>query len=240
MYIACQKGQANMKAFAYTRCSTAGQANEGVTLEAQKDRAAAWCTASGHELAEVFTDAGISGKKASNRPALQAALDAVCQTAKREGGAALVVYSLSRLARSTKDALAIAERLRKAGADLISLSERIDTGGAAGKLFYTVFAAFAEFERDVIAERTKTALAFKKANGERVGQVPFGFDLAADGVRLIPNAAEQATLADLRTMRAARWTWERISAELNARGLFNKSGSRWTLHNARKVFLAAA
>ena len=66
----------------------------------------------------LHADEGLSGKSAANRPALRAALDQACT-----GKAALVVYSLSRLARSTRDALSISERLAKAGADLVSLSE---------------------------------------------------------------------------------------------------------------------
>jgi DNA invertase Pin-like site-specific DNA recombinase len=63
-----------------------------------------------------------------------------------ERKAALIVYSLSRLARSTKDAIAISERLAKNGADLVSLSERIDTTTAAGKIVFRMLAVLAEFE----------------------------------------------------------------------------------------------
>ncbi len=232
------------QAVIYVRVSTLGQA-ESVSPEAQRARAEAWALANGYAVAGVFTDAGISGKRIGNRPALTAALDLVCSLAKqakrvKDETPALVCYSLSRLARSTRDALAIGERLEKAGADFVSLSERIDTSGAAGKLFYAMLAAFAEFERDVIAERTKLALSHKRAKGERLGSIPFGFTVAADRVTLIPEAKEQATLTDLRTMREAGWTWKRIADELNARGMFNRSGDAWTLHNARKIFLAVA
>ena len=111
----------------YLRVSTAGQVAEGVSLEAQEARARKWAEANGYIVAGVHCDAGISGKRAGNRPGLQSALTEVC----RNKGA-LVVYSLSRLARSTKDAITIAERLEKAGADLVSLSEKIDTTSAAG------------------------------------------------------------------------------------------------------------
>jgi hypothetical protein len=95
-----------MRAIGYVRVSTAEQAAEGVSLDAQRARIAAWAHANAAELTAVYTDAGLSGGRADNRPGLQAALDAAC-TAK----AALVVYSLSRLARSTRDAITISERL---------------------------------------------------------------------------------------------------------------------------------
>src|ERR1039457_3298696 len=107
-----------MQAVAYLRVSTTKQVDEGISLEAQEAKARAWASSRGLEL-QVFADAGISGKKASNRPGLQAAIKAACHEK-----APLVFYSLSRLARSTGAALAIAKRLEKAGADFVSLSDR--------------------------------------------------------------------------------------------------------------------
>ncbi len=120
------------KAIGYIRVSTPGQANNGVSLEGQRERITAWCEMYGYVLDAVHVDAGISGKRADNRDGLQKALKAVC----KRRGQAIVVYSLSRLARSTQDCLAIAEKLRKAGADLVSLSEKIDTTTAAGKMVF--------------------------------------------------------------------------------------------------------
>ena len=91
--------QTSKLAIGYIRCSTMRQADEGVSLEAQGDRIKLWCDSTGHELkAPVFVDAGLSGGRADNRPNLQLALDEACRMK-----AALVVYSLSRLARSTID-----------------------------------------------------------------------------------------------------------------------------------------
>jgi len=115
-------GSTMKKAIGYLRVSTAGQATDGVSLDAQRERIEAWAKAHDFELLGIQRDAGISGGKASNRPGLQKALDLACKER-----AALVVYSLSRLARSTRDALEISARLDKAGADLVSLSESIDT-----------------------------------------------------------------------------------------------------------------
>lgn len=219
-------------AYGYIRVSTTDQAEHGVSLDAQRERIESWCAANGYRLVDVFTDAGISAKRADNRPALKAALDMVCErrSGSKCGGAALIVYSLSRLARSTRDAIAIAERLDKAGADLVSLSERIDTTSAAGKMVFRMLAVLAEFERDLVSERTTAALAHMKANGQRVGTVPYGFDLADDGATLIPNDTEQAVIADIRAMRAEGMKLEPIAAALTARAVPTKTGrsSRWT------------
>ena len=95
------------QAVGYIRVSTERQADEGVSLEAQKGKIAAWCAANGYELVTVYVDAGISGKRKDTRPELQNALKAI------KKDTALVVYSLSRLARSTKDAISINEAIAK-------------------------------------------------------------------------------------------------------------------------------
>ncbi len=221
-----------MKAIGYVRVSTTGQAVDGVSLEAQQARIEAWCTANDFELASLYVDAGISGKRADNRAGLQDALQAACEAR----GAALVVYSLSRLARSTKDAIAIAEQLEKAGADLVSLSERIDTTTAAGKMVFRMLAVLAEFERDLVSERTIAALSHKAGRGERVGEILFGWSLDADGVALIENPAEQAILADIRELRGDGWTYRAIAAELTGRGVLTKKGNAdWTHQSVASI-----
>ena len=112
-----------------------------------------------------------------------------------------MVYSLSRLARSTADTLAIADQLHKNDVDLVSLSENIDTTSAAGKMLFRMLAVLAEFERDQISERTSSALQHKKIRGELVGSVPYGYSLAVDGVRLVTNDEEQKVLPLVRRLR---------------------------------------
>lgn len=224
-----------MKAIGYIRVSTENQATDGVSLEAQSARIAAYCHANGLELAGVFVDAGISGKRADNRPELQAALNAVCKDK-----AALVVYSLSRLARSVKDTLAISERLERAGADLVSLSEKIDTTSAAGRMVFRMLSVLAEFERDLVSERTKAAMIHLKAAGQRVGTVPFGWNLAADGVSLVPNDAEQTVLATIRQLRTAGQSLRDIASYLNTEGISTKKGrATWYASTVASVLKAA-
>jgi DNA invertase Pin-like site-specific DNA recombinase len=183
-------------AIGYVRVSTEGQAVAGVSLEAQRAKIAAWCELNGLTLSAVYSDAGLSGKRADNRPELQRALDHACKVK-----GALVVYSLSRLARSTKDTITIGERLDKAGADLVSLSEKIDTTSAAGRMIFRMLAVLSEFERDCISERTSLALQHKRSKGERVGTVPYGYCVGSDGVQLVPHSGEQETIQRMRTLR---------------------------------------
>lgn len=85
-------------------------------------------------------------------------------------GDAVVVCSFDRLARSTKDLLQLADTFEGRGVDLISLSERIDTSTPQGKLFFTISAAFAEFERAIIRERQAEGIAIAKAEGRMGGR----------------------------------------------------------------------
>ena len=213
-----------MHAIGYVRVSTEGQVVDGVSLEAQQSRIHAWCTANGYTLLGIEIDAGLSGGRSDNRPALQRAITSACgQTA------ALVVYSLSRLARSTKDAIAISDRLAKSGADLVSLSERIDTTSATGKMVFRMLAVLAEFERDQIAERTKGALLHLKTQGKRISRIiPFGYDLARDGESLLTNAAEHTTIQLIHSLRADGLSLRQIAAALMARGIASKTGRPWS------------
>lgn len=213
------------QAIGYIRVSTEQQADEGVSLEAQKAKIAAWCLVNDYELVSVQVDAGISGKSMEKRQGLQAAL------AGMKKDMVLVVYSLSRLARSTKDTLAISEQLDKAGADLVSLSERIDTTGAAGKMMFRMLAVLAEFERDVISERTCMAMAHKKAKGEKYAPVPFGYS-ELDG-RLVAVESESLVVAEILSHRKAGKTLVQIADDLNERGIEGKRGGKWHASTVR-------
>lgn len=207
-------------AVAYIRVSTTDQAVEGVSLEAQKAKIKAWCMLNDYTLDGVFIDAGISGKRADNRPELQAALLACPK------GGAVVVYSLSRLARSTADTLAIADQLQKKQVDLVSLSEKIDTTTAAGKMVFRMLAVLAEFERDQVSERTTMAMRHKKAAGERVGTIQYGYSLGEDGVRLVENPSEQKVVRLVKQLRGENLTLQSIADKLTAKG-YKPRGKAW-------------
>jgi DNA invertase Pin-like site-specific DNA recombinase len=222
-------------AVGYVRVSTERQASEGVSLEAQRERIEGWATANGLTLAACYVDAGLSGGRADNRPGLQAALVDAC---KRR--APLVVYSLSRVARSTRDALTIAERLEKSGADLVSLSEAIDTTSAAGKMVCRMLAVLAEFERDLCSERTTSALAFKRRQGVRIsGKIPYGYRL--EGKDLVEVPAEQEAIRLILDWRADGISLRAIAAELEARQIKRQNGAHiWPSNVVLMVLRRAA
>jgi site-specific DNA recombinase len=136
-----------------------------------------------------------------------------------------VTYSISRLARSTRDMLEIAERLDAKGADLVSMTEKIDTTTAAGRMVFKMLAVLADFERDQIGERTKLALMHKKSKGEVYAATPFGFEAIAG--RLVEVKRESAIVANILKMREAGKSLADIANHLNASGIEGKRGGRW-------------
>jgi len=220
------------KAIGYIRVSTEKQAEEGVSLEAQKEKIRAWCDMHEYELISIEEDAGVSGKSMKKREGLRLALDKV------DKGTALVAYSFSRLARSTRDLLDIADHLQKRDADLVSISERIDTSGATGRLVFTILAALAQFERELIGERTKSSLDHKRRVGEAYSPTPYGFDrVDAEGekARLVPNVEELAILDAMHQMKTAGVSLRGIASDLNQRGVHPKRGVQWYASSVKKM-----
>ena len=222
-------------AIIYCRVSTQEQAEEGISLHAQEAKARAWAELNGYEVTTLHVDAGLSGRRADNRPALQEAL------AELSDGDALVCYSLSRLARSTRDAIAISESLQKRGADLVSLSEKIDTTTAAGKMVFRMLAVMAEFESDLTAERTSLALQHKKQQGEFTGgkTAPYGYTVAADGKTLEPVEAEQQVIELVKQYRNEGLTLRAISSELERGGILSRTDKPFAPAQVSRIAQAA-
>ncbi len=177
-----------MKAIGYIRCSTQEQADSGLGLEAQAQRIRAYAALKGLDL-DIITDAGESGgKPLSTRKGGQRLLD----TIRKRRAEAVVLLKLDRGFRNATDCLSTVEQWDKAGIALhvIDLGgNAIDTTSAAGRFMLVILAGAAEMERNLTRERTRSAMAIKRANGQRIGGVPYGFDVADDGTTLIPNEA---------------------------------------------------
>jgi len=219
------------KAIIYIRVSTTQQADEGVSLQAQENKARAWCELNDYEVGGVHVDAGISGKKMGNRPALEKALSEC------EKGSALVVYSLSRLARSTKDTISISEQLQTIGTDLVSISEKIDTTSAAGKMVFRMLAVMAEFESDIISERTKMGMQHKKSKGERIGTIPFGSKLHSNGKDLLPDNVELEIIEIIASLKRDGLSLNKIAAHLNTTQ-HQPRGKQWYPQTIKRILAA--
>lgn len=211
------------RAFGYLRVSTDGQADSGLGLEAQRAAVEAAAARLGLALADVFTDAGLSGSlEIEARPGLSAAVDALRR------GDVLLCAKRDRIGRDLVGVALVERMVTRKGARIVSASgegtENLDPGSVLQRQIIDVFA---EFERRMISYRTKAALQAKRVRGERTGTVPFGFRLAADGRTLEPHPAEQEILSILRELHAHGFKSREIAEELNAQGFTTRRGSPW-------------
>ena len=219
-----------MKAIGYRRCSTHEQTDSGLGLDVQDKRIRAYCALRGLELVSLITDAGISGgKPLVSREGGKQLLD----TLRRKQADAVVMLKLDRMFRNAGDCLSTVESWDRSGVALHILDlggNAIDTTSAAGRFMLVVLAGAAEMERNLTRERTKSAMAVKRANGQRVGALPFGWDLDDDGKTLLANAAEQSVIGQMKAMRAKGWTYEAVAEELTEMGIPTKKkhSARWT------------
>ena len=219
-----------MLTIGYVRVSTDRQAEHGVSLEAQEAKIRAMATIQGGELIDVIVDGGESAKSL-NRPGLQKLKGLV------NGGKvqAVIVAKLDRLTRSVKDLCGLLELFEKRKVALISVAEALDTGSAAGRLVITIMAAVSQWEREAIGERTRDALRHKRGNGERVGNIEFGYRLLPDRCHLEPDPTEQAALAEIRNLRGQGFTLRGIAVTLNRRGHRTRRGTEWRLESVARV-----
>lgn len=133
-----------------------------------------------------------------NRPELEKLLERLTE------GDTVVVESLSRLGRSTKDLIWLMEMFNEKGVNLVSLKESIDTTSSTGKLLFTLMSALAQFERDVLADRTKEGLAAARARGRKGGRPPADNDAVRKAVRLYKTG--EYTVSEIVEMTGVRKT----------------------------------
>jgi len=146
----------------YARVSTADQKTG---LEAQVRSLKEYCEQNKLENYELYSDENISGAKIS-RPGL----DRMMASVKNKEVSVVIVYSFSRFARSTSHLLGALEEMKKCETEFISITERIETSSPMGRAFFTVIAAIAQLERELIVERVKNGLRNAKAKGKHIGR----------------------------------------------------------------------
>ncbi len=227
-----------MKVIGYIRVSTEEQASDGVSLASQREKIEGYAKLYDLELIGIIEDAGQSGKTL-DRPGLQEALAMVRKG--KVGG--LVIAKLDRLSRSVVDWNTLIDGFfgERAGKQLFSVADSIDTRTAAGRLVLNVLMSVAQWERETIGERTKDALQHKIRKGERCGKVRFGYALADDGKTLLPVPAEQEAIALIRRLKAEGQTLRDVAAELTRRGILTKEGhTRWTHTAVARILERAA
>jgi DNA invertase Pin-like site-specific DNA recombinase len=224
--------------YVYTRVSTEEQARGGVSMDDQRERALAYLRSVslplGNDHVRLLAESGVSG----SIPIDQRPLGGELMRRVREGAVANVVaFKLDRLFRDAGDALRVTQEWDKAGVALHLLDlggQAVNTKSAMGRFMLTVVAGAAEMERNLIRERTRSALEHKKLMGERLGAPPLGL-LTGDSTD--PDQMETVRLIlKLRRRDPQRWSFREIAARLEAEGRKTKKGGRWAAQTVKRVW----
>jgi DNA invertase Pin-like site-specific DNA recombinase len=207
-----------MRVLGYVRVSTSEQASKGAGLQAQRQAIIAECERRGWHLVETIEDAGYSARDL-RRPGIQEALRAL----ERGEASALVVAKLDRLSRSMLDFSKLMAKATSEHWALVALDVAVDTSTPSGEAMANMLATFAQFERRLISQRTREALAVKKAQGVRLGR---------------PPTMPQAVVRRIQRQRTRGDSLRKIAADLNQSGVPTaQGGARWYAATVRHVLL---
>lgn len=210
-----------MATFIYTRVSTQDQADSGAGLNAQRDACRAYAKQQSWEVAGEYVDAGVSGTAPlDKRMGLMTAIGELNK------GDVLLVAKRDRLGRDVLLVKMIERMIAKRKASLYALNGS-NEATPEGAFMNSIMDASAAYEVAIIRARTKAALGAKKARGERMGKIPFGFQADTDGVHLVPCETEQRILRQIAELKKAGYSLQRIANTLNHQSLFNRQGNPW-------------
>jgi len=225
------------RAAIYLRVSTDDQAASGLGLEAQEARCRALATARAWDVVAVFSDEGVSGSiDPRDRPQFKEFLYAV---ATRQVDV-LIVLKLDRVGRRAEWIHRTLRELDEVNVGFVAVADPVDTSTAMGKAVIGITAVFAELERNLAVERTKAALAAKKARGERIGGAYLGIRVLQDPARpdktieeVVPE--EQGTVERILALRRQRLPLRHIAAVLASEGRRTKRGGNWHPNTIARV-----
>lgn len=168
------KDRENRKIVAiYTRVSTTEQVQEGYSLEAQEKILREYCKLKKYQIADIYSDMGISGKDIEHRPEMKRLLE----DAKDKKFNIILVWKLTRFSRKLSDLVKSCEELEKWNVYLVSYSENFDCFTPAGKMIRNMLGVIAQFEREVISENVKLGLNIRAEKGKRTCSQVLGYDL---------------------------------------------------------------
>ncbi len=225
--------QATIRAIAYLRVRPGAHAESELSLEHQRTKCEALAARYALDLVDTIADADVT--RTLRRPGLARLLELV-RTRQTQ---VLLIAKLDRLSRSLLELSSLVSLCDAHGVTLLSAAESLDTSSAGGPMVVKLLSVLSAWERETIGQRTKEALRAKRNRGQIYGSIPYGLQLAADGVTLEPCLAERRMIDAAVSARRQGETWRAIVYALNQAGYRNRAGRPWILTNLRAAVLTA-
>jgi len=218
------------KIIGYTRVSTKGQADSGLSLEAQRLKIQQYAELYDLELVGIIEDAGHSAKTL-DRPGLVELLGAL-KAGKADG---VIICKLDRLTRSVSDMATLIDNHfgEKSNHSLMSVGDNIDTRTAAGRLMLNVLVSVAQWEAETTSERTSLALKAKRARGEFAGG-RLAYGQKNQGGKIVANPDEQRVYTEAKRLKKAGLSLRTIATELEKSGFVNRRGCTFHPNQIRR------
>ena len=218
----------------YIRVSTEEQANEGYSLDAQKEELLAYCDVMSYNVFNVYVDDGYSGRK-TNRPAYRQMMSDI------DSWDAILVLKMDRIHRNTRNFIEMMDILQKKGKDFMSRQEQLNTNNAMGRFVMQMIQGIAQLESEQIGERTRDGMRQKAetlcdSDDEKrtMGFTPpFGYRIQ-DG-RLADEPDEQTVVKMIFELYIMGETIDSICYSLNRQGMLTRKGNPWNKYNLRNI-----
>ncbi|MFQ5986186.1 MAG: recombinase family protein [Thermoplasmata archaeon] len=217
-----------LRAAIYARVSTEAQAQEGFSLEAQREKLQAYCEARGWVIADRYVDDGYSGRE-KKRPAYRRMLE------ERDRWDTILVMKMDRIHRNSRNFMEMMDRLRGWGKEFNSVQESLDTGTAMGRFVMDIIQRIAQLESEQIAERVYMGMRQKaKAWQSSLGApTPYGYRRVHG--RLVVHEEQAPRVREIfrRALDGEPITW--IAERLNRRGRRTNRGRTWSVWSVRYI-----